>query len=70
MKFEEDITTPFTSRFSLSASYKIDQNPGFNKFKDLVSVFPRLDLGISADEELTKVNNFVAIEERCKAKII
>lgn len=61
-KFEEDIITPFISKFSLSASLKGEQKPHFNTIKDLVSVFPGLDLRIDADESLSKVNNFEAIE--------
>ncbi|MFZ0327248.1 MAG: hypothetical protein WAL66_08105 [Nitrososphaeraceae archaeon] len=62
IKFEEDIITPFISKFSLSASLKGEQKPHFNTIKDLVSVFPGLDLRIDADESLSKVNNFEAIE--------
>lgn len=62
IKFEEDIITPFVSKFSLSASLKGEQEPRFNTIKDLVSVFPELDLGIDLDESLSRVNNFEAIE--------
>ncbi len=62
IKFEEDIITPFISKFSLSASLKDEQKPHFNTIKDLVSVFPGLDLRIDAEETLSKVNNFEAIE--------
>ena len=66
IKFEEDIITdkvnPFISKFSLSASLEGDQKLDFNTIKDLVSVFPGLDLEIDANEPLTKVNNFKAIE--------
>ena len=61
-KFEEDIITPFISKFSHSASLKGEQKPDFNTMKDLIYVFPGLDLGIDADESLSKVNNFEAIE--------
>lgn len=66
IKFEEDIITdkvnPFISKFSLSASLEDDQKLDFNTIKDLVSVFPGLDLEIDANKTLTKVNNFEAIE--------
>lgn len=66
IKFEEDIVTdktnPFISKFSLSASLKRDQEPDLYTIKDLVFVFPGLDLGIDANKTLTRVNNFEAIE--------
>ena len=51
------------SKFSLSASLEGKQIPDFNTIKDLVSIFPNLELGgIDSNETLTTVNNFKAIE--------
>jgi hypothetical protein len=71
MKFEEDVVTPFISKFSLSATLKEVQKPEFGTFKELLSVFPGLSLDIGAEESLNKVNNFEAIEVACEiGKII
>lgn len=62
-KFEEDITPPFHSKFSLSAKFKEEQEPHLNTFKELTSIFPALEsLGISPSETLKKVNEFEARE--------
>lgn len=70
-KFEEDIMTDkmtdgritSISKFSLSASLEGKQIPDFKTIKDLVSIFPNLELGgIDSNEPLTIVNNFKAIE--------
>ena len=71
IKFEEDIMTDkmtdgritSISKFSLSASLEGKQIPDFKTIKDLVSIFPNLELGgIDSNEPLTTVNNFKAIE--------
>jgi hypothetical protein len=70
-KFEEDIITSkmtdgsvtSISKFSLSATLEDKEIPDFKKIKDLVSIFPNLELGgIGFNEPLTVVNNFKAIE--------
>ena len=51
------------SKFSLSASLEGKQIPDFKTIKDLVSIFPNLELGgIDSNEPLTTVNNFKVIE--------
>jgi hypothetical protein len=72
MKFEEDIITPFISKFSPSAEFQDVQKPNIDTIKELESTFPGLKtLDISSDERLEKVNNFEAIEVSCKVgKII
>ena len=70
-KFEEDIITgkmtdgsvTSISKFSLSATLEDNEIPDFKKIKDLVSIFPNLELGgIGSNEPLTIVNNFKATE--------
>jgi hypothetical protein len=62
-KFEEDITIPFVSKFSLSASFKENKEPKLNSFKDLKSIFSALNIAnIDEINSLTKVNNFEARE--------
>lgn len=63
IKFEEDITIPFISRFSLSASFKENNMPDLSNFKNLKNIFPNMNVNdISGTESLTKVNNFEANE--------
>lgn len=62
-KFEEDIVPQFTSKFSLSASFKMKEEPELRSFRELKSIFPglgRLDIGEGQD--LKKVNYFEARE--------
>ena len=71
-KFEEDIITgkmtdgsvTSISKFSLSATLEDTEIlPDFKKIKDIVSIFPNLELGgIGSNEPLTIVNNFKATE--------
>lgn len=61
-KFEEDITTPFHSKFSSQAKFEDRKNPELRIFQDILSIYPKLDLNISPDENLKKVNKFVANE--------
>lgn len=67
IKFEEDIVPPFTSKFSLSASFKMKEEPKLGSFRELKSIFPGLNqLDIDEGEHLKKVNNFEAREISCK----
>ena len=62
-KFEEDITIPFVSKFSLSASFKQDIKPKLSNFKDLKSIFPYLNIANVEDtDSLSKVNDFEVTE--------
>ena len=62
IKFEEDIITPFISKFSISVKLDYERLPMLNKYQDLALIFPNLNLNISPDENLLIVNGFVADE--------
>ena len=64
-KFEEDITTPFISKFSTSVNLDYEKPPELNKFQDLLSIFPNLKLDVPSNENLLIVNGFVAKEISC-----
>jgi len=67
IKFEEDISVPFISQFSLSGTFKNNKMPHLNKFSDLNDFFPRINItGIDETESLKKVNNFEPNEESYK----
>jgi len=71
-KFEEDITTPFHSRssssstfhskFSSQAKFESKKMPELERFQVIQSIYPDLNVDISSDERLTKVNEFEANE--------
>ncbi len=62
-KFEEDITTPFNSKFSSQAKFEANKIPKLNTFQDILDIYPDLtSLRISPREKLKKVNKFVANE--------
>jgi len=63
-KFEEDILTPFRSKFSASTKLKFEpeQKPKIETWQDILSVFPKLDLGISPTESLLLVNGVIVKE--------
>ncbi len=62
-KFEEDITTPFKSIYSESAEFKYKDISNLEKYKDIKSIYPSLDLKMSdKKEDLLKVNDFKATE--------
>jgi hypothetical protein len=66
MEFEEDIISPFVSKFSLSASFKAEKEPRLESFTDVSSIFPGLNtLNIDGDKKLRKVNDFEAKEISC-----
>jgi uncharacterized protein YjbK len=66
-KFEEDIVPQFTSKFSLSASFKMKEEPELRSIRDLKAIFPGLNrLGIGEGQDLKKVNSFEAREISCK----
>ena len=50
-KFEEDITTPFKSIYSESAEFKYKDISNLEKFKDIKSIYPSLDLKMSDKKE-------------------
>ncbi len=66
-KFEEDIISPFVSKFSLSAEYQDKRKPKINAISDLQSLFPKLSGldNLPSSENLRKVNNFEAVEVSC-----
>ena len=62
-KFEEDITTPFCSKFSSQAKFEHHRKPDLDTFQDILSMYPELtSLAIPPSEKLKKVNKFVAKE--------
>jgi hypothetical protein len=62
-KFEEDITTPFQSKFSSQAKFEDHKNPELNTLQDILSIYPELtSLRIPPGEKLKKVNKFEAVE--------
>lgn len=63
IKFEEDIISPFVSKFSLSASFKTQKEPRLESFNEIRSIFPGLNsLNIDGDKKVKKVNDFEAKE--------
>ena len=61
-KFEEDIMPKFVSKFSASVEFENSEEPQFDTYMDILSLYPHLDIGISPDEGLAKVNQFEAEE--------
>ena len=62
-KFEEDITTPFHSKFSSQAKFEDRKKPEIKTFQDILSIYPDLkSLNITPDKDLKKVNKFEAKE--------
>lgn len=62
-KFEEDITTPFHSKFSSQAKFEDHKTPKLNAIQDIIDIYPDLtSLRIPSRENLKKVNKFVANE--------
>ena len=62
-KFEEDISIPFISNFSHSASFQERKMPDLTRVKDLLYIFPNLILkDILETDTLIKVNNFEPYE--------
>lgn len=56
-KFEEDITTPFHSKFSSQAKFEGHKKPELKNFQDILSIYPDLkSLSITPDKNLKKVN--------------
>jgi len=62
IKFEEDILTPFTSKFSTSVKLEYESLPMLKKYQDLKLIFPNLNLNIFPEEKMRIVNGFVAYE--------
>jgi hypothetical protein len=67
-KFEEDIITPFVSKFSLSAEFQDKREPKFDTIEEFRTLFPKLNGldKVPSTESLKKVNNFEAMEISCK----
>jgi len=62
-KFEEDISVPFISKFSHSASFEEQIMPDLTNFRDLLNIFPNLILeDILETDKLIKVCNFEPYE--------
>jgi hypothetical protein len=62
-KFEEDITTPFNSIFSVSSVFEYKKKPNLNSFKDIESIYPSLGIELlDKNKNMVKVNDFDAME--------
>lgn len=61
-KFEEDILTPFESKFSVSTKFKSKGYPDLNEYKNITDIFPNLNLNISENARLIKVNGVMVNE--------
>jgi len=67
VKFEEDISVPFRSQFSQSATFKNKIVPDLDKFRKLRHFFPKIKLtDIDDNASLKKVNNFEPTEASYK----
>ncbi|MDF0682521.1 MAG: hypothetical protein P0116_16305 [Candidatus Nitrosocosmicus sp.] len=62
IKFEEDIVTPFESKFSVSTKIKSKEYPNLNVYKNITEIFPNLNLNISENARLIRVNG-VKVDE-------
>lgn len=63
LKFEEDITPPFISKFSKSTSLETTTKPVLDKISDVVDIFSGLDdLKLPKDTPVEIVNSFQAHE--------
>lgn len=61
-KFEEDIITPFESKFSISTKFKSKKYPNLDTYQNIADIFPNLNLDILENERLSKVNG-VQVDE-------
>ena len=62
-KFEEDITTPFESIFSVSSVFEYERKPNLDSFKDIESIYPSLGIDIlDKNKKIVPVNDFEAEE--------
>ena len=62
IKFEEDIVTPFVSKFSSSVKIGFQNLPNLTRYQHLESILPNLHLNIPSEKKLSIVNGFVAYE--------
>jgi hypothetical protein len=63
VKFEEDVTPPFASKFSYSASFRVDELPHMETMGDVAKLFPSLQgQGIPLVTPIQVVNGFRAHE--------
>jgi len=63
IKFEEDVTPPFASKFSYSASFRTEELPRIETLEDVVKIFPGLEPhGIPGVTPIQVVNGFRAHE--------
>lgn len=63
IKFEEDITPPFVSKFSNSLSFKTDKLPRLETMADLIELFPGLERSsLSPATPIVVANGFRANE--------
>lgn len=63
IKFEEDVNSPFVSKFAYSASFRAEEMPPIATIQDVVELFPSIgQYGIPAVTPIVVVNGFCAHE--------
>lgn len=62
IKFEEDIVTPFVSKFSSSVKMEFQSLPILTTYQHIEWILPNLHLNIPSERNLSIVNGFVAYE--------
>jgi hypothetical protein len=65
-KFEEDIVSNFTSKFSVSTDSEFRNNLSIETLEDVLTIFPNLTLRNIKDSKLVSVNNLVVEETSFK----
>jgi hypothetical protein len=65
-KFEEDIVSDSTSRFSISTELEYKNYPALKTWNDVLSVFPNLVLDSISDNQLVRVNGLEVRETAYK----
>ena len=63
-KFEEDLLSNSTSKFSITTELEYENSPDLKSWNDILAIFPNLKLDVSKDTPLSKVNdNILKIKE-------
>ena len=65
-KFEEDIVSDLTSKFSISTDLQVKDSLNLNTLKDVLTIFPNLTLGNIQDNQLVNVNDRIVKETSYK----
>ena len=56
-KFEEDLLSNSTSKFSITTELEYENSPDLKSWNDILAIFPNLKLDVSKDTPLSKVND-------------